>query len=1093
MKLSALGLALLLAAPASAIMPGRGDKAEGRRFGLDKLAHQGPRVFAGESDAPVRAYNHSRRGLGPAALSAGRAAPSSAHQAADAFLAEKGAELGLDPAGLVFERESDAGAHRHAMYRQTYKGLPVEFAKVKIHFDSSWGVTGIDSDFDSSIDLDPAPRLAAGQARAAALADAGAGARAVEEKLVVLQDPAKRRAARLTWRVRVAAGYARWVYYIDARDGGVAFRYDEMRRLGPCAFDGTVKGWVYKLDPQITPLSLEDFEHERVFVGDGTQWSETQLDTVGSGLNRGAGYYCAQAIGKIFTQLQGPYVNTASFVGPSAHYDNGQGVWQTIATPVSSPHPYSDNTVHTSTIDLSGGIAPGAVKFLPLFSRLEVGSVSGGEFGEGSAVTDPDAVEVMDPFGNIAGAYVGTFGQFKGAAIPGQVMHIRLKSNEAGNRTGYDVSVSSYLTLNSQYTIGTNNDVEWYPATTTALGLRSEISVFYHLNKMHDFLAQIAGAAGAAKYLAHNANAMVWAGPNLVNAQYEPFTDNLYFGDVTSVSPSDAFTDDATVPRHEYTHFFVEKIYSPQNFGQAGAISEGIADYFSASSFQWSAGLDVSGIGRYLLQSFGQTGSLRELDCPAKIACKVLDDTTWQGEIHEDSIFLSQALWDIRRDRISLQGVNNGQKCVDGLVYQTLLSFPESFQEFLAAMLRVDQSGAIAACGGAGATQATIVSRFANHGVILPSGTNDPYDVTVGLNIRHNDGFETSVNVGTVTRVSGTIFPAGDLDFFSFGAGKGRIKLHLALPEDTGGFHKGYFLTLFDSQHHAVATAHPPYDGIETDADLCKEADCTTSAAVVDLDYYAATGGLYFVQIAGGPTVSGDSNSGVHSTTPWTLTLSYERPAALTAAIVTATFDQDVISYDVAVTSWPHQQDWNYYQARLLDHNFQPIPGATTDGGTYLAAVSNTNALGKISGRVRIQNGFNDRFPSIGTVYLEVFGTNSFFTITGSTASLGISNAINLTTNQTEVKAWNNVFDPTRGQKTTIRYDVKSAGHLRVRLYTVAGKFISTLYDADVPAGKGTMDWDGRNFIGSTVASGVYLLRIQGPGIDKTSKVAVVK
>lgn len=1075
----------LLASPAGAIMPERNRSADdARRYGLDALSRQGPRVSADGEAAPIRAYNRSRRGLGPAALAAGRPAPSSARAAAEAFLREKGSELGIDADSLRFERASDAGSHRHAMFRQVYRGLNVEFARVKVHFDASWGVIGIDSDYDGLISLDPRPTVPVEQARAKAVSDAGGG-QPIEDSLVVLDDPAKLKPARLAWRVRMHHPRGRFRYYIDARTGQVAFRVDEARRITPCARRGRILGQVYELDPTDAGLVTKDFVNQRVFVGDGSNWADTQDQ--GDADAGKPGVYCAQSVGKIFTQLQGPFVSVASHLGPSVHHDNGNGVWNTIATPVSSPHPYSDNTVHTSTIDLSGGIAPGAVKFLPVFTRLEVG---GEDYTNIGGMTDADSLQIVDQQGRAIANYTGTFSNFKGAAVPGQLMRLRIKSNEAGVRTGYDVGVSSYLTLTSQYTFGTEDNLVWV-ATHAPSGLRGEILAFYHLNQQHDYLSSVL-AASSHTYLGGHVNAMAHVGPNLVNAFYEPTLDALYFGDVTAPAPSDVFMEDGTVPRHEYTHYFVEKIYSPQNFGQAGAISEAVADYYGLSSFgarNWSS------MGRYVALSFGSGTPLRELDCPTKTACRVLSDATWVGEIHDDSIFLGQALWDIRKARISLQGQAAGSLCADRLVYNTLLFFPESFQEFLAAMLRVDQLGTIAAeCGGAAALQSTISSAFADHGLILPSGTNDPYDVTVGLNIRHNDGFETSVAVGTSPQVQGTVFPAGDLDFFSFAAGRGRIKLKLDLPPDNQ-FYKGYFLRLFDADHRVVAEGHPPYDGFQTDSGYCKEADCTTSKSFADLDYYT-DGGLFFVQIGGGPTVSGDSNSGVNSTGRYTFTLDYARPNAFGAAIVTAQLDGDVIRYDIDVTSWPHTQDWSYSHARLLDHNQVPIAGAVTDGtaGSYLADVAPaTNALGRITGQVRLQNNFSQRYPSLGTVHLEVFGKNVFYAITGSTASLGTSNALNLTTNSVEVKAWNNVFDPTRGQKTTIKYDVRQSGNLRVRLYTMSGKFVSTLFDGPVPAGKGTFDWNGRNFVGSTVASGIYLVRIDGPGLQKTMKIAVVK
>jgi len=69
-----------------------------------------------------------------------------------------------------------------------------------------------------------------------------------------------------------------------------------------------------------------------------------------------------------------------------------------------------------------------------------------------------------------------------------------------------------------------------------------------------------------------------------------------------------------------------------------------------------------------------------------------------------------------------------------------------------------------------------------------------------------------------------------------------------------------------------------------------------------------------------------------------------------------------------------------------------------------------------------------------------------------------------------------NPFNP----MTRISYDVASPGaHVTIRVYSVSGRLIRTLEDAEVPAGRHATEWDGRDEDGRDVSSGVYFYRIE--------------
>ena len=82
-----------------------------------------------------------------------------------------------------------------------------------------------------------------------------------------------------------------------------------------------------------------------------------------------------------------------------------------------------------------------------------------------------------------------------------------------------------------------------------------------------------------------------------------------------------------------------------------------------------------------------------------------------------------------------------------------------------------------------------------------------------------------------------------------------------------------------------------------------------------------------------------------------------------------------------------------------------------------------------------------------------------------------------------------NPFNP----HTTVRFDLRRAGPVRIRVYDAAGRLVSQLLDEHRPAGTHDVTWTGRDNAGRTVAAGVYFIRLEGDGMVDTQRVALVK
>ncbi|MCB0729344.1 MAG: T9SS type A sorting domain-containing protein, partial [Ignavibacteriae bacterium] len=82
-----------------------------------------------------------------------------------------------------------------------------------------------------------------------------------------------------------------------------------------------------------------------------------------------------------------------------------------------------------------------------------------------------------------------------------------------------------------------------------------------------------------------------------------------------------------------------------------------------------------------------------------------------------------------------------------------------------------------------------------------------------------------------------------------------------------------------------------------------------------------------------------------------------------------------------------------------------------------------------------------------------------------------------------------NPFNPT----TTIRYDLPEDGFLTIRIYNLLGQAVRTLYRGNQSAGFHSVMWDGSNERGQTVASGIYLYRLESRQFIRTMKMTFVK
>jgi hypothetical protein len=82
-----------------------------------------------------------------------------------------------------------------------------------------------------------------------------------------------------------------------------------------------------------------------------------------------------------------------------------------------------------------------------------------------------------------------------------------------------------------------------------------------------------------------------------------------------------------------------------------------------------------------------------------------------------------------------------------------------------------------------------------------------------------------------------------------------------------------------------------------------------------------------------------------------------------------------------------------------------------------------------------------------------------------------------------------NPFNPT----TTIKYDIKEPGTVRLKIYNTIGQEVKTLINGYETAGYKSVIWDGKDNSGNAVSSGLYVYRIEAGKYIQCHKMLLVK
>jgi hypothetical protein len=142
------------------------------------------------------------------------------------------------------------------------------------------------------------------------------------------------------------------------------------------------------------------------------------------------------------------------------------------------------------------------------------------------------------------------------------------------------------------------------------------------------------------------------------------------------------------------------------------------------------------------------------------------------------------------------------------------------------------------------------------------------------------------------------------------------------------------------------------------------------------------------------------------------------------------------------------------------------------------------------------------KLATVGQVQIRLSQGNLFIARDKDTGSAipaidrGTPMTVIVTGGDSDLKIRENPVRLSRGP-ALITYVIADAGRVakrtKLKVYTLTGELVRTLVDKIAVIETGEVLWDGRNDGGQLCASGVYLVRLEGPNYSKVKKLALVK
>ncbi len=643
--------------------------------------------------------------------------------------------LGIEPSSLVFiSNIKDELGYYHITFYEVINGIKVENSFAAIHINSRGNVYYFSCDYFpyDGTRVPSEPKISEDDAFSAVFADLKSEILPQSPQIELVYYPYENSLV-LSYKVRLFTErpLGDWVYYIDAINGGIIEKRNELKTVS-----GYVHGWLF---PNTGADGLQKYPmaNQYVYVGNVTATTNS------------SGYYSTSATGNIKAYLEGPYVKVFNDDVQRAEFTSSGGGFTYNVQSV----PYNWIT----TTNQTGLTGDDQTKLFSLpfsfpfygknYNSVYICTNGFLSFTSNSNKYTPDPI----PSTNAPNALVSPFWRDLNPSASGSITYYsgsdkfvvtwdNVKNYSNSNKQTFQVVLYPdgtiefrYKTITNDYTttIGVENEngtagvtapspsnntaykftpqagggggeVSWewkYPSDESNEGKHTtEVMVFYHTNKIHDFVKAF-GFNG----MDYQIQATVYSHDidrNYSGANAYYYNGTMHFGRGNSSYGIKNMARSADVIYHEYSHGVTDKIY--ENAGglpyrdQPGAMNEAWSDYWACTQTgDWV-------MGEWVMPSEYQRYLQNNNRYP----------DNYVGEVHEDSKIYSGALWDIRNGA--------GKTVTDRVTWRAYFYYPKNFLQGRDAMIQADNDLY------SGSHRNLIIESFARHGI---GGSSARYDM----------------------------------------------------------------------------------------------------------------------------------------------------------------------------------------------------------------------------------------------------------------------------------------------------------------------------------------------------------------------------